>query len=64
MQYFPTKKTENADNMPYRLAQVGVAFELQCLRNCTLSSFTFIVVYERRIILVQMSRELCEYACI
>ena len=38
---FSNEKTENADNMPYRLAQVGVAFELQCLRNCTLSSSFF-----------------------
>ena len=41
-QYFRTKKTQNpqnADNTPDRLARSRVAFELQCFRNCTLSSF-------------------------
>ena len=37
-QYFRTKNAENADNMPIDWREVGVAFELQCLRNCTLSS--------------------------
>ena len=36
---FRTKKTENGDNTPYRLARSWVAFELQCFCNCTLSSF-------------------------
>jgi len=41
-QYVGTKKPENpenADNTPKRLARRRAAFELQCFRNCTLSSF-------------------------
>jgi len=39
-QYFRTKNPENADNIcQIDWREVGVAFELQYLRNCTLSSF-------------------------
>ena len=38
MQYFRTENPENTDNTPLRLARRRAAFELQCFRNCTLSS--------------------------
>ena len=39
-QYFPAKKkTENPHNMPERLVRCRSDFEMQCFRNCTLSSF-------------------------
>ena len=44
-QYFRTKNPEhpeNADNAPERLARRRAAFELQCFRNCTFSSFFFL----------------------
>ena len=61
-QYFRTRKTrnpENANNTPDRLSRSRVAFELQCFRNCTLSSYVLcFVTFNGRFLSAIMHRHL------